>query len=72
MQTDEDRARVKRLVIGIGKRVCSELGVRYPDALCDNLEGDVVRFRALRALRVELPHLTPLARDELVREYLTP
>lgn len=62
----------RSLVLGLAKGVCESIGQRFPDALCDNLEGDIVRFKVLRVLRVTHSHLSSTARDELVREYLTP
>lgn len=62
----------RRLVLDTARGTCESLGQRFPDALCDNLEGDIVRFRVLRVLRVTQSHMSPIERDELIREYLTP
>ena len=63
---------IRRHVLEVARGICRATGQRFPDALCDNLDGDIVRFKALRVLRVTQSHLSPTARDELIREYLTP
>lgn len=60
-----------RLVATIGRQLCAEAGLRFPDAFRANtLHADLLRFKAKRQLRVALPDSTPELREQLIAEVL--
>jgi len=59
-----------RLTARIGRQVCAEVGLTYPEAFGNTLHADLLRFKARRLLRAALPDSTPELREQLIAEGL--
>jgi hypothetical protein len=70
---EPERVRVgtARLVTTIGRQLCAEAGLPYPEGFRANtLHADLLRFKARRQLRAALPDSTPELREQLIGECL--
>ncbi len=61
----------RRRTVSLGRHICRESGLRYPQGFTDDLTGDVLRFRVLRAMREVMPELETWQREALIEELLS-